>query len=188
MALLNKSISTGRLLLRPYRKGEGKLIEGILQRNLKRLKDAFPISIQLLLDGQNWEEYVEEKAKEWETGQSYYWGMWVRNPYEYIGNISIKHIQEGVPVAEVGYYLDEPYEGQGLMYEALEGAVAFAFQKLNIHQLILRIDTNNAASNRLAEKLGFTNERLIPNGFETLDGQKLDVNYHTLSLPNYLKR
>jgi [ribosomal protein S5]-alanine N-acetyltransferase len=64
----------------------------------------------------------------------------------YLGNV-------GVP--GMGYMLHPRQWGQGLMSEAVRGALAFGFERLGLDRVELWIDARNIRSQRLAERTGF---------------------------------
>ena len=75
--------------------------------------------------------------------------------------------------AELGYWLAEPYWGQGIMTKAIIQMLNYAFSKLEINRIFARPFGTNIASQRVLEKAGFVLEArfdktLIKNG-ELLD-------------------
>ena len=60
--------------------------------------------------------------------------------------------------AAVGYCLDEPGWGQGLATEAIDGLLRWAFDALDLNRVQAEVDTRNAPSGRVLEKLGFVRE------------------------------
>ncbi len=60
--------------------------------------------------------------------------------------------------AEVGYVLGRVHWGGGLMFEALQAACAQALGSSGLRRLEAEVDTDNAASNGLLLRLGFTRE------------------------------
>jgi ribosomal-protein-alanine N-acetyltransferase len=62
---------------------------------------------------------------------------------------------------EVAYLLDKTYWGQGLATEAARGIVQYAFEQLKLSRLICLIDPENAASRRVAEKIGMRFEKEV---------------------------
>lgn len=60
----------------------------------------------------------------------------------------------------LGYAIAEDREGKGLMREAVEAAVAFAFapEGLNLHRVMANFRTDNPRSGHLLERLGFVVE------------------------------
>lgn len=59
---------------------------------------------------------------------------------------------------KLGYVLLPAARGQGLAEEAAQAALAYAFQDCGKHRVAAELDPRNAASARLLEKLGFTDE------------------------------
>ena len=58
-------------------------------------------------------------------------------------------------IMEIGYWIGQPYWGQGLVTEAAGAAVAFAFEWLAQARLVSGHFVDNAASGRVLTKLGF---------------------------------
>ena len=91
-----------------------------------------------------------------------------------VGGIGI-HLQTDIhrKNAELGYWLAEPFWGQGIVSEAIKQAVDFAFTTYDIDRVFARPFGTNLASQRVLEKNNFILEGrfdqvLIKNG-ETLD-------------------
>ena len=57
--------------------------------------------------------------------------------------------------AELGYWLAEPYWGQGIMTNAVKQMVVFAFNTYDIDRVFARPFGTNKASQRVLEKAGF---------------------------------
>jgi ribosomal-protein-alanine N-acetyltransferase len=58
-------------------------------------------------------------------------------------------------VAELGYWTAPPYQGRGYITEASRAVMAFAFNQLRLHKIVVGCLDENAASRRVIEKLGF---------------------------------
>lgn len=76
-----------------------------------------------------------------------------------IGGIGI-HPQTDVQEknAELGYWLAEPFWGQGIVTKAIQQMLDFAFSTYPITRVFARPFGNNIASQRVLEKAGFTLE------------------------------
>ncbi len=70
-----------------------------------------------------------------------------------IGEISI-NIRE-CESAEIGYWLGEPYWGQGYMSESIAKIVDFGFERLNLTSIYATVDKNNPNSIHVLVKQGF---------------------------------
>ncbi len=72
-----------------------------------------------------------------------------------IGMVNYHHRQARNAKLEIGYILAPAQQGRGLMTEALEVLLAYCFEVLAVHRVEALIHPDNAASIRLAERLGF---------------------------------
>jgi len=76
--------------------------------------------------------------------------------------------------AELGYWLAEPFWGQGIMSEAVHEFTRYAFQAFDLVRIYAQPFAENGASARVLEKAGFTCEgRLRANVIK--DGKVLDT-------------
>ena len=62
--------------------------------------------------------------------------------------------------ANLGYGLDYRFVGQGLMSEALQAAIQYCFDELNLHRIMAGYLPTNERSSRLLRRLGF-----VPEGY-----------------------
>jgi ribosomal-protein-alanine N-acetyltransferase len=75
--------------------------------------------------------------------------------------------------AQFGYWLGEPFWGQGIMTEVVGAFTDYCFRNFALHRLYAEIFSNNRASTRVLEKNGFIFEgRLKNNVFK--NGEMLD--------------
>jgi ribosomal-protein-alanine N-acetyltransferase len=66
---------------------------------------------------------------------------------------------DGQDEVEVAFALSKAYWGQGLATEAAQGIVRYAFDHLHLTRLICLIEPDNAASIRVATRIGMAFER-----------------------------
>ena len=75
--------------------------------------------------------------------------------------------------AEIGYWLGQPYWGQGVMSRAVAAMCAQGFAQLPIRRIYAQPFARNAASRRVLEKNGFVLEGIMRQGAIKL-GETLD--------------
>ncbi len=75
--------------------------------------------------------------------------------------------------AELGYWLGEPYWGQGIMTRAIQQMVSYGFGQLDIHRIYARPFHTNFGSQRALEKAGFIFEARLQ-GTILKNGEILD--------------
>lgn len=78
-----------------------------------------------------------------------------------IGTVSLFAFDTSSQRAEIGYMLAPRAWGRGLMHEALQALVAYAFGPLGLRRLEADIDPRNERSARSLERLGFGREGLL---------------------------
>ena len=64
--------------------------------------------------------------------------------------------------AYCGYYAFTPHQGRGLMTEALDATVRYAFATLRLHRVEANVQPDNAASIALVRRCGFRLEGYSP--------------------------
>ncbi|MBB3227228.1 ribosomal-protein-alanine N-acetyltransferase [Luteibacter sp. Sphag1AF] len=76
-----------------------------------------------------------------------------------IGSFTLANVVRGVfQACHLGYGIASRHEGQGLMFEALDAAVRYAFGPLDFHRVMANYMPRNERSGRLLERLGFERE------------------------------
>jgi ribosomal-protein-alanine N-acetyltransferase len=66
---------------------------------------------------------------------------------------------DGQDEIEVAYTIAEAYQAQGLGTEAAQAILQYGFEKLDLSRLICLIDSENIASQKVAQKIGMTFEK-----------------------------
>ena len=76
-----------------------------------------------------------------------------------LGHVNFSTIVRGAwHCCNLGYDLDAARQGQGLMTEALEAAIAFVFESWNLHRIQANYVPTNERSGKVLRRLGFTVE------------------------------
>lgn len=84
--------------------------------------------------------------------------------------------------AEIGYWLAEPFWGQGLMSRAVAETVAFGFLMPDIDRIFASVIAENTASQRVLEKAGFVRE-VVFKGTLYKNGQRHDEHIFAIRRP-----
>ncbi len=103
--------------------------------------------------------FAEVMSRRWQEVTE--WTFTIFHSDEPAGTISLSAYQSLFGLAEIGYWLRSDLAGRGLMTEAARAVADFGFDEIRLHRLELRAAVDNAASIRIAEKLGFTREGLL---------------------------
>ena len=87
-----------------------------------------------------------------------WWAIERKADRKMIGRIELTNVDREDKHAEISYALNSNFWRQGIMSEAMEKIVDYAFNKMNLNRLYARTLTDNAPSCKLLEKFGFQRE------------------------------
>ena len=92
----------------------------------------------------------------------------------FAGQLTVTNIVGGsARWAQIGYWIDKRFAGQGVMPTAVALVVDYCLLELHLHRIEVAIRPENAASLRVVEKLGFTEIGYAP-GYLHIDGEWRD--------------
>ena len=87
------------------------------------------------------------------------------DPQGPIGRIGLTFRQRGPShSAEIGYWLGKPFWGRGIMTAALQVVTTYAVETLALVRIEAQVRTNNTASIRVLEKLGYKRQGPLRHG------------------------
>lgn len=81
----------------------------------------------------------------------------------------------------LGYWLGEKYQGQGVMTRACRAMIEYSFKDLGLHRVEIRCSQENFKSRAIPERLGFTREGVIRQAEWLYDHFEDDVVYGLLA-------
>lgn len=150
-------LRTQRLGLRPYRSDD-------VQASLDYYAD--PEVARYLLDEPWTREYAEQEVTKRRRrtaidGPGSGLGLVVEREGSVIGDIALWPPDATLSRGEIGWVFDPHASGQGYATEAVAAVLDLAFGEFRMHRVIAQMDARNAASARLAERLGMTREAFL---------------------------
>jgi ribosomal-protein-serine acetyltransferase len=140
---------------------QGVYIELIQPEHLDQLYELFELNrnyLRLYINGIDLLQTREQVLKRWGAlrDNSLPLGVWL-NETQMIGRCRLTRNYES-NCADIGYWLSESYQGQGLMTAAVAACVRFAFQEWNVERIEIQCGEDNLKSRAIPERLGFLNE------------------------------
>jgi len=136
--------------LRPFRREDEPSVASLANNRAiaRNLGDEFP------------HPYTLEDAREWISARladpEPATHLAIEVGGDAVGGIGLgTHGHQPARVAEVGYWLGEPYWGRGIASEALRLFRDYAFARFELHRLFACVVGWNRASARVLEKTGF---------------------------------
>ncbi|MFN8606131.1 MAG: GNAT family N-acetyltransferase [Vulcanimicrobiota bacterium] len=150
---------TPRLILRM---GEERDISSILrylrgnQARLAPLEPERPVDFYTV---DYWRDYLGWARQEFSHETALRLIITPRQKEDVIGMINFSQMFRGpFQACYLGYSLDLEWEGQAIMYEALQVALKYVFEELGFHRVMANYMPENERSGRLLKRLGFVVE------------------------------
>ncbi|MBW3020412.1 GNAT family N-acetyltransferase [Candidatus Woesearchaeota archaeon] len=143
------SIETERLYLRKFELSDA---EAVVNRGWYNRKKQQPINT--LLRAKN---FLKSDILNQDDG--YYLGVFLKENDALIGDVDMCHFSwYRDTCAELCYGFAERYWGKGYATEASAGIIDYMFREVKLNKITADTDPDNIASQRVLEKLGFTQE------------------------------
>lgn len=87
--------------------------------------------------------------------ESYYWAITCRKSNIFFGTICIYNLLDDKRIAEIGFELLPSFQNKGIMKEAAQSVINYAFNSISIECIEAYTHQQNKSSTKLLEKLGF---------------------------------
>lgn len=107
------------------------------------------------------------------------WAVTLKGENKVIGSFGFWRIDKANYRAEIGYLLHKDYWGKGLMQEAMNIGINYAFNTLGVHSIEANINPKNVASIKTAERNGFAREAYFKENYY-YNGKFLDSAIYSL--------
>lgn len=112
------------------------------------------------------------------------WAICYKENLKVIGSVGI-HKTSVNNTYSLGYVLSHDYWGHGLIAEACNEIIKYVFDHYQIKTLEVRHFATNNQSKRVIEKLGFTYQDTIKDGYTMYNGIKHDSLRYTMERDEY---
>lgn len=175
-----------RVLVRPYRAGDGQAVFEAIQESREHLRRWMPWvgAHQQVEDS---EAFARRSAAKWLSREDFCCGIWERHSGRYLGSSGLHPRDWDVPAFEVGYWLRRSAEGHGYVSETVRLLTQLAFETLGANRLFLRCDAQNERSAAVARRLSFLQEGTLRSDSRDPMGALRDVLFFSLVRDDYEK-
>ncbi len=147
----------------------------LIGQERENLVTYFPITTGRTTDASACADYVKDLIAQAVSGETFCFLIRIEDQADPVGAVFLKSFDRRVPKCELAYFVSAQHQRNGIATGALAWAVDEAFHAHGMSKVFLRIDPDNVASIRVAEKNGFAREGLLRQDFRTSDDRLLDV-------------
>lgn len=171
-----KCIKTERIMIRPAKVTDAKMMHDAMSYSFKTLKKWMPWA-QSLASLRDTIVYLEEGEQLWKSipreGVEQPLQIVDINDTVYIGASGIKPANLLVPSFEVGYWINQKYTGKGYISEAMNALTRYLFEVLKAKRVEINCEEQNKKSARVVERINYEFEGMLKNHRLTADSRQL---------------
>tara|TARA_R110002110_G_scaffold121431_2_gene297272 strand:+ start:106230 stop:106850 length:621 start_codon:yes stop_codon:yes gene_type:complete len=171
-----ESITTERVLIRPARVTDAKLMHDAMKDSYKVLKKWMPWA-QSLASLRDTIAYLEDGERLWSSAPK----DTVELPLQimdakdkiYLGATGIKPENLTVPCFEIGYWVNQKHSGKGFISEAMNALTRYLFKAHHAKRVEINCEEANIKSAKVVERINFQFEANLKNKRLTADSRNV---------------
>ncbi|TLS38138.1 GNAT family N-acetyltransferase [Pseudalkalibacillus caeni] len=169
------TLETPRLLLREINQGDLPEIFNIFSdKETLRYYGMEPFETE-----EEAEQLINAFRKGFEENQAIRWGIILKETNNLIGTIGFHNWSKRSFRAEVGYELSSNTLRKGIMTEALNKVIPYAYNEMGLNRIGATVAPENMASRKLLAKFSFREEGLLQD-YGYSNGKFFDLMMHAL--------
>ena len=150
---------TARTVIRLLDMEEAELLRRYRVENREHLAPWEPLRSDSHYTLEGCRQAIEAGLEAARADRGYPFAVLMPDASEMIASFTLANVVRGVfQACHLGYGIARRHEGQGLMYEALDAAIRYAFGPLDFHRVMANYMPRNDRSGRLLVRLGFEKE------------------------------
>ncbi len=146
-----------------------------IDRDRDYLRKWLPF-VDYTLDVSDTEKFIKSISHESSNRDDIYC-IWYKE--EFAGLVGYKDIDRVNRKTEIGYWLVKGMQGKGIITACVETLVKFAFRKMKMNRVQIKVALGNSKSEAVPIRLGFTEEGVERAG-EFHSGRFLDLKVYSL--------
>jgi ribosomal-protein-serine acetyltransferase len=127
--------------------------------------------------------YIEKTKIEQTAGTDWAWIIYCNNVIA--GRIGLHHIDHQTKTGAIGYWLAKAFEGKGVITKACKAVLHFGFTELGLERIEIKCATENYKSKAVPERLGFTQDGILPQA-EFVNDKIFDIYVYALLKKDWL--
>jgi ribosomal-protein-serine acetyltransferase len=157
----------------------------LIEKNKKHIEKTFPVTLANSDSLNKTQIFLKVSLEKEKNKEGYYFYARDINTNTLIGYLCVKTIDYRISKCELGYFIDQDYQGKGITSKMVANALDFCFNKLMLNKVFICTSEINLASQRIALKHNFKQEGILRDEFRNGDGELQNTVYFGLLKSEY---
>ncbi len=157
----------------------------LVNKNSTHIGKTFPVTLANSDSLKKAEDFLEVSRNKEKTKEGFYFYARDIQANNLIGYLCVKTIDYRISKCELGYFVDEDYQGKGITSKMVVDALDFCFNELKMNKVFICTSEINLASQRIALKHNFKQEGILRDEFRNGDGELQNTVYFGLLKSEY---
>jgi ribosomal-protein-serine acetyltransferase len=157
----------------------------LIAKNKNHIEKTFPVTLSHCLDLEKTEQFITFNHNKENNKEGYFFYPRDIKTNALIGYLCVKSIDYEKAKCELGYFVDEDFQGKGIISKMVSEALDFCFITLKMNKVFICTSKINKASQQVALKHHFKKEGILREEFKNGDGTLEDIVYFGLLKSEY---
>ncbi|WP_394775024.1 GNAT family N-acetyltransferase [Flavobacterium sp.] len=157
----------------------------LIEKNKIHIGKTFPVTLANSDSLKKAEDFLEISLDKEKNSEGFYFYARDIKTNNLIGYLCVKTIDYRISKCELGYFVDEDYQGKGITSKMVLNALKFCFNELSLNKVFICTSEINLASQRIALKHNFKQEGILRDEFRNGDGELKNTVYFGLLKSEY---
>ena len=157
----------------------------LIDKNKNHIGKTFPVTLANSDSLKKAEDFLAVSLDKEKNSEGFYFYARDIKTNDLIGYLCVKTIDYRISKCELGYFIDEDFQGKGITSKMVSDALDFCFNKLMLNKVFICTSEVNLASQRIALKHNFKQEGILRDEFRNGDGELQNTVYFGLLKSEY---
>ena len=157
----------------------------LIDKNRNYIGKTFPVTLANSDSPKKADDFIAVSLDKEKNKEGFYFYARDIKTNELIGYLCVKIIDYRISKCELGYFVDEDFQGKGITSKMVSDVLDFCFNELMLNKVFICTSEINIASQRIALKHNFKQEGILRDEFRNGDGELQNTVYFGLLKSEY---
>lgn len=159
----------------------------LIEKNTNHIAKTFPVTLANSDSLAKAKDFLTVNLEKEENKEGFFFFARDTKTNALIGYLCVKTIDYRISKCELGYFIDEDFQGKGITSKMVSNALEFCFGELLLNKVFICTSEINLASQKIALKHNFKQEGILRDEFRNGDGTLQNTVYFGLLKSEYIK-